>query len=304
MHNKTVLVTGGAGFVGSHIVDRLIQEKFNVIIIDNLSTGKNENINQEAIFYNLDIVKDNLESLFNEYEIDYVLHFAAQASVNGSVNNPVNDADQNIIASINLFNLCDKYGIKKVIVASSAAVYGNPEYLPIDEKHPTNPLSFYGLSKLTMENYLKLFKTDYIIMRLSNVYGQRQIISGESGVITIFVDNIQSNKPVFIDGNGEQIRDFIFVKDVANIAVKLLKSDVKNETFNISTNSQCSINELFNILAKIYNYQKTPVYREKRTGDIEKSILNNSHLLSKINEISYEKLSKGLDSMRQVGLGV
>ena len=174
-----ILITGGAGFIGSHIADILIQNNYKVIIADNLSTGKKDNINNKAIFYNIDIKNYNdLENIFNNNKIEYIIHLAAQVSVPNSIRNPINDANENIIATLNIIELSKKYNIKKIIASSSAAVYGIPKKLPIDELHTTIPISYYGLSKLTMEKYLILSNLNYIICRFSNVYGPRQTPHG------------------------------------------------------------------------------------------------------------------------------
>ncbi|MBW5397738.1 NAD-dependent epimerase/dehydratase family protein, partial [Brachyspira pilosicoli] len=211
-----ILITGGAGFIGSHIADILIQNNYKVIIADNLSTGKKENINNKALFYNIDIKNYNdLEAIFNNNKIEYIIHLAAQVSVPNSIRNPINDANENIIATLNIIELSKKYNIKKIIASSSAAVYGIPKKLPIDELHNTVPISYYGLSKLTMEKYLILSNLNYIICRFSNVYGPRQTPHGEAGVISIFMDNAINNKDLNIFGNGKQTRDFIYVEDIA-----------------------------------------------------------------------------------------
>ena len=193
--------------------------------------------------------------------------------------------------------LCKKYNCKKIIVASSAAVYGNPKSLPIDEDHSTEILSPYGLSKLTMEKYVKLSGVPYVICRFSNVYGERQNAFGEAGVVSIFNDAMLNNKDVFIDGDGEQSRDFIYVKDVAQIIYQLSQIDVNNQIFNVSTNKVCSINELFNQMAKIYNYSKKPLLRKERVGDIKHSVLNNSTLIKNITLSDFTTLDIGLHEL-------
>lgn len=221
-----ILVTGGAGFIGSHIVDELINNSYNVIVADNLSTGRMENINNSAIFYNIDIKdKTRLETLFINNKIKYIIHLAAQASVGYSMKYPICDANENIISSLNLIELAKKYNIKKLIVSSTAAVYGEPQYLPIDENHNANPSSYYGLSKLTMEKYIELSNIDYIIFRFSNVYGPRQIPEGEAGVVSIFMDYFINNNEINIFGDGNQTRDFIYVKDIAKILFLCIKND-------------------------------------------------------------------------------
>lgn len=291
-----ILVTGGAGFIGSHIVDELINNSYNVIVADNLSTGRMENINNSAIFYNIDIKdKTRLETLFINNKIKYIIHLAAQASVGYSMKYPICDANENIISSLNLIELAKKYNIKKLIVSSTAAVYGEPQYLPIDENHNANPSSYYGLSKLTMEKYIKLSNIDYIIFRFSNVYGPRQIPEGEAGVVSIFMDYFINNNEINIFGDGNQTRDFIYVKDIAKILFLCIKNDnITKEIINISSNVSISINELYEKLKHITKKDLKVNYLEERRGDIKHSLLNNSKLLNYI-DIKLTNINAGLE---------
>ena len=291
------MITGGAGFIGSHIVEKLLENNYNVIIIDNLSSGSIENIpNSDTIkFYQLNIEKDDLELVFQKETPDYVIHLAAQTSVNFSISHPYYDANMNVMASIKLLELCKKYNIKKFITASSAAIYGNPKYLPIDENHPTEPMSQYGLSKLTMEKYIKLSGIPYIIFRFSNAYGPRQKSSKESGVVAIFNNAMKNNEPINIYGDGEQIRDFIYVEDIANICIKAINSNVENEIINFSTNKGVSLNQLFKVMKSLYNYTLNANYLPERIGDIKNSILSNDKAYNLLKFTNYTKLEKGLE---------
>lgn len=291
-----ILITGGAGFIGSHIVDELINNSYNVIVADNLSTGRIENINNSAIFYNIDIKdKTRLETLFINNKIKYIIHLAAQASVGYSMKYPICDANENIISSLNLIELAKKYNIKKLIVSSTAAVYGEPQYLPIDENHNANPSSYYGLSKLTMEKYIELSNIDYIIFRFSNVYGPRQIPEGEAGVVSIFMDYFINNNEINIFGDGNQTRDFIYVKDIAKILFLCIKNDnMTKEIINISSNVSISINELYEKLKHITKKDLKVNYLEERKGDIKHSLLNNSKLLNYI-DIKLTNINAGLE---------
>lgn len=297
MTKNKVLITGGTGFIGSHIVEKLLENNYNIIIIDNLSSGSIENIpNSDTLkFYQLNIEKDDLELVFQKEAPDYVIHLAAQTSVNFSISHPYYDANMNVMASIKLLELCKKYNIRKFITASSAAIYGNPKYLPIDENHPTEPMSQYGLSKLTMEKYIKLSGIPYIIFRFSNAYGPRQKSSKESGVVAIFNNAMKNNEPINIYGDGEQIRDFIYVEDIANICIKAINSNVENEIINFSTNKGVSLNQLFKVMKSLYNYTLNANYLPERIGDIKNSILSNDKAYNLLQFTNYTKLEKGLE---------
>ena len=295
-----VLITGGAGFIGSHIVDKLLENNYSVVVLDNLSSGSEDNLqNSDNLkLYRVNIEKDNLDEIFESEKPDYVIHLAAQTSVNFSILNPYYDADMNIMATIRLLDVCKKYNIKKFITASSAAVYGNPKYLPLDEKHPTEPMSPYGLSKLTMEKYIQLSDVPYIIFRFSNAYGPRQRSSKESGVVAIFDKAMRENAPIKIYGDGEQIRDFIYVEDIASICVKALESEIQNEIFNFSTNKGVALNELFKEMSKIYGYRQSPNYLPERVGDIKDSILLNKKVLEIFGNIEFTTIKAGLGELK------
>ena len=300
-----VLITGGAGFIGSHIVDKLLQDNCNVIVVDNLSSGslenlpKNFDLNSNFKFYPKDILNDSLSDIFEAEKPDFCIHLAAQTSVVKSVQNPIFDAQMNIEATIKLLEICKKYEIKKFITASSAAVYGTPQYLPIQESHPAEPISNYGLSKLTMEKYIQLSGLDYIIFRFANVYGPRQASSKESGVVAIFNDLMIKNDKINIYGDGEQIRDFVYVEDIAQACLLALKNEqLLNEVINVSTGVGVTINELFNYMKELYNYQKAPNYLSVREGDIKDSILSNERAVNLISGFETTNIKVGIKQLR------
>lgn len=295
--SENILITGGAGFIGSHVSDLLVKNSYNVFVVDNLSSGCECNLNKKAQFYNLDVTSPDLETIFKENKIDYVFHFAAQASVSFSTQNPVEDAKENILGSINVLNFSKKYKIKKFITVSTAAIYGMPDYLPVDENHPAACLSFYGLSKLTMEKYTQLFGVDYIIFRFANVYGPRQSAHGEAGVVAIFADKMKNNEEIIINGDGEQTRDFVYVEDISEICLKAIKSDIKNQIVNVSTNQAISINELFEIMALKFNYTEKPVHVKERFGDIKHSVLDNKKCKTLFGVIPETSVEQGLDTL-------
>ena len=243
-----ILVTGGCGFIGSHIVDLLIENGHEVVVLDNLSTGNKENLNEKAKFYEKDI-RMNLSKIFEEEKFDVVIHEAAQINVRSSMENPINDAEINILGSLNLIELSKKFDVKKFIYASSGgAMYGDPEKIPCDEEHKINPLSPYGFSKGAVEWYIVNSGLKFCVLRYSNVYGPRQDPKGEAGVISIFIDNMLEGKKCFINGNGEQTRDFVYVEDVAKANLIALE---KEGYFNIGTGEEISVNNLFEGIKKV-----------------------------------------------------
>ena len=303
---QTVLVTGGAGFIGSHITDKLLDDNYRVVVVDNLSSGNLDNLKKHdnLKFYQVNIEKDNLDEIFDAENPNYVIHLAAQTSVNYSITNTYYDANMNIMATIRLLDICKKYNVKKFITASSAAVYGNPRYLPVDEDHPTEPMSPYGLSKLTMEKYIQLSGIPYIIFRFSNAYGPRQKSSKESGVIAIFNDAMRNNRAINIYGDGTQLRDFVYVSDIADICVKALESDVQNKVVNFSTNKGVTLNKLFSEMKKIYNYKLSANYLPERKGEIKDSVLSNNKMGTLFCDVSITSLEDGIKELCLDGIHV
>lgn len=275
-----ILVTGGAGFIGSNVVDELIENKHEVCIVDNLSTGKNDNINEKSRFYKCDVTNlENLKLIFEIEKPEVVYHFAAQIDVQTSLKKPAFDAKNNIIGTINILECCRLFHVKKIIYPSSAAVYGNPKYLPIDENHPVEPISFYGISKHTPEHYIKVFSElndiKYTILRYANVYGIRQDPKGEGGVVSRFLGKLLNNEAPIIFGDGEQTRDFVYVKDIVR-ANLLALSNGNNKVVNISTNVPITVNDLYKTMKKVINSNIEAIYEEQRQGDILYSYLSNS----------------------------
>ncbi|MDI6851070.1 MAG: NAD-dependent epimerase/dehydratase family protein [bacterium] len=276
-----ILLTGGCGFIGSHIQDYYIKEGHEVVVVDNLTSGKKEHLNPKAKFYQLDIRDlEGLEKVFSEEKPDIVNHHAAQISVIYSTKNPQEDADTNIRGTINLLELSVKHGVKRFIFSSSGgAIYGNPIYLPCDELHPIDPLSPYGISKYAGEMYIryfyKNFGLDYVILRYGNVYGPRQDPYGEAGVVAIFGMNMLKNEDCYIYGDGNQERDFIYVEDVARANILFTKlGKLAEREFNIGSGKGTSVNELFKMMKKITRYSKQPIYKEPRKGEVYKIYLN------------------------------
>lgn len=293
-----ILVTGGAGFIGSNIVDLLIKLGHEVVIIDNLSTGNIGNVNTNAKLYVEDILDITTKNIINSFLPDVVIHTAAQIDVQRSIVEPDFDMDVNIKGTLNLLNCCKQAGVKKIIYSSSAAIYGTPEYLPIDENHKLEPISFYGVSKLTPEYYIKIYKDlyniDYVILRYSNVYGIRQDSKGEGGVVSIFLNRIIKNQDIDIYGDGYQTRDFIYVEDIANANIKALEY-YGCGIFNISTGNEVTINELYNIIKNITKTEVKSKYKAERPGDIKYSYLDNTKAKKYLNWTYRYDIKKGLE---------
>jgi len=273
-----VLVTGGAGFIGSHVVDALIEEGHMVLVVDNLSTGKKEHLNPEATFYQLDIRSPELEDVFRREKPDLVNHHAAHVNVRHSVDDPRHDAEVNIAGSLNLLECARRHGVRNFVYASSGgAIYGEPEYLPCDEKHPLNPLCPYGVSKLTVESYLFVYGHTYglryVILRYPNVYGPRQDPTGEGGVVAIFARQMVRGEGVVINGSGEQERDFVYVDDIVR-ANRLAQDLLHGQIYNLGTGVGTSVNELFALMAAMTGYDAEPTYVPPKTGETFKIYLN------------------------------
>ena len=293
-----VLITGGAGFIGSHVVDKLLQENCQVIIVDNLSTGVQENIHKAATFIQIDIRSNQLLELFIREKFDYVIHLAAQTMVHKSLEMPDYDCDVNISGTVNILEACRKTSVKRIVFSSTAAVYGNVESLPVMEDSPTAPTSFYGLSKLTCEHYLalyhQLYGLEYVALRYANVYGERQGDGGEGGVISIFTRNIHLGAPVTVFGDGSQTRDFIYVGDIATANYQALLAFHANNVYNISTQTETSVNTLIEYLGSVAGKTVTKICGELRNGDIYKSTLSNAAAQQNLNWQPYMPLIDGL----------
>ena len=283
-----ILVTGGAGFIGSHVVDRLVLEGHSVSVIDNLSTGKIENVNREAKFHKIDIISPRIERVFKKERPELICHFAAQMDVRRSVADPIYDAQSNIIGMLNLMENGLRYGVRKVIFASTGgAVYGEGVPYPTSEECIPRPISPYGISKLTGEHYLFYYNVsyglNYVVLRYANVYGPRQDPFGEAGVVAIFNQKILRDEQPVINGNGMQTRDYVYVDDVVDAVIASTYNDI-NDVFNVGTGIETSVNELFRHLIEITGKSHIKeVYGQAKKGEQLRSCL------------SYDKIRKALD---------
>lgn len=295
-----ILVTGGAGFIGSHVVDCYIENGHEVFVLDNLSSGKKENINPKARFFNVDVTDaKKVAEVFDFVKPDVVNHHAAQIDVRKSVNDPKYDATVNIIGIINLLECSRKTGVRKFIFASSGGtIYGECGSTPPDENSKSSPMSPYGVSKLTSEFYLKYYSATFGIkftsLRYANVYGPRQDPHGEAGVVAIFSNRLLNDEEVFIYGDGKQMRDYVYVEDVvkANLLSLSLADD---EVVNIGTSLTTSVLELYEAMIKILpSSSKKPVFKPPRTGELFKSYLSIEKAKRILNWSPTTSLSDGL----------
>ncbi|MFD1927506.1 NAD-dependent epimerase/dehydratase family protein [Sporosarcina siberiensis] len=296
-----MLITGGAGFIGSHVIDELVKNDFQVVSVDNYITGFKSNLSDAVKAYTMDLNDPKLESVFINEQPDYVIHLAAQASVMASMNNPQFDFFTNTVGTVNVMVLSKKYHVKKFLFASTAAVYGEPEYLPIDEKHSINSQSFYALSKHSAENYIRHYSQfkglDSCILRFSNVYGPRQNENGEAGVISIFINRLLGEEKVSIYDGG-QTRDFVYVKDVA-FACRLALGVKAKGIYNVSSCSETTIEELYYKISNLSGLHAMPIFEPKRFGEIEKSVLNNIRVKDELQWFTQYSLSEGLQETLQ-----
>jgi len=272
-----VLVTGGAGFIGSHIVDTLVEQGHQVIVVDNLTTGSLDNVNPSTKFYRMSICDTELTNVFERECPDIVNHQAAQTVITRSVADPAFDAQENILGSLNVILNCARFGVQRIIYASSVAIYGEPQYLPINESHPINPLSAYGISKHTVEHYLHLYSIqcglNYVVLRYPDVYGSRQNPDGEAGVVAIFTGKMLKEEQPTIFGPGDKTRDYTHVLDVVAANLAAMERG-NNAIYNIGTGVETSDQKMFDTLAKMLGYSGNPLYAPVRTGEIYHICLN------------------------------
>jgi UDP-glucose 4-epimerase len=294
-----ILVTGGAGFIGSHVVNAFIEDGHDVVIIDDLSTGRQSNLNPAAKFYQVDIRDPQVEEVFHDERPDVISHHAAQMDVRRSVADPLFDADVNILGSLKLIEYAKKYAIKKFIyISTGGAVYGEPEYLPCDENHPINPICQYGASKHTVEHYLYMYNVNYglkyTVLRYPNVYGPRQDPHGEAGVVAIFCGKMLAGEQVTINGDGEQTRDYVYVGDCAKANVMVADENKATGIYNLGSGKGTSVNEIFAGLRDVIGYKLAPLYGPAKVGETRFIYLSAEKAARELGWIQTISLEEGL----------
>ena len=294
-----ILVTGGAGFIGSHMASRHLADGHRVVVVDNLSTGRREKVPVAARFVEADVADADLEPLLREETIDAVSHHAAQIDVRHSVSDPLDDARSNVLGSLKLFEACRRAGVRRVLFASTGgALYGEPEGgRPAREDHPTNPVSPYGCAKLAIEKYLHYYRVihgfEVIVLRYANVYGPGQNGMGEAGVVAIFAEAILAGRTPKIRGDGEQTRDYVFVGDVVEAAARAL-ADGRSGTWNIGTGVETSVNRLFEPIARALDFRRAPEHVPPVPGEQRRSVLDGSAARRDFGLPDWTPLEKGI----------
>jgi UDP-glucose 4-epimerase len=293
-----ILVTGGAGFIGSHIVDAYVAEGHNVVVVDNLSSGVKENLNSKAMFYQVDIRSEEITDIFKRHSLDVVNHHAAQMDVRRSVADPQYDAGVNVIGGLNIFEAARETGVKKIVFASTGgAIYGEQDYFPADENHPVRPLSPYGITKLITEKYLHYYREvhgiQHVVLRYANVYGPRQNPHGEAGVVAIFAKKMLQGEIPVINGDGKQTRDYTYVGDIVKANLLALKYTGSN-IYNIGTGIETDLNQLFTILRCLLNPSCPEQHGPAKKGEQVRSVISAAKIQQELGWSPSIPLSEGL----------
>lgn len=293
-----ILVTGGAGFIGSHVVDAYINDGHSVTVIDNLSMGNLKNVNPKARFIKMDIRDEKIKDVFQEEKFEIVNHHAAQMDVRKSVEDPIYDASVNILGVLNLLENCKNNGVRKFVFASTGgAIYGEQDYFPADEEHPLRPLSPYGITKLATEKYLYYYENvyglRYVILRYANVYGPRQNPHGEAGVVAIFTKKMLEGQQPQINGDGKQTRDYVYVEDVVKANLLALNYD-KSEIFNIGTGIETDVNTLFHKIRSYTGSNCEEFHAPPKKGEQLRSVLDYSKIKKELGWEPKIKIEEGL----------
>jgi UDP-glucose 4-epimerase len=298
-----VLVTGGAGFIGSHLVRQLLDAQHDVTVLDNVSTGTWQHLPQgkdTCTCWEMDIRDKAAREKIEQAKFDIIVHLAAQTMVDVSIKDPEFDASENVMGTVNILEAARHSGVKRIIFASTAASYGDvtEDKLPIREEETLAPMSFYGLTKVVAEKYLKLYHDlyglDYVALRFANVYGERQGDTGEGGVISIFAKRIAKDQGITVFGDGKQTRDFIYAGDIAAGIIGAMTTDKANTVYNLSNQTETSLLELIDLMAKAVGKAVEPQFAAPREGDINRSMLCNEAAVKNLNWQPQMDLAEGL----------
>jgi UDP-glucose 4-epimerase len=293
-----ILVTGGAGFIGSHVAEALLDVGHDVHVIDDLSSGFRRNVPDSAVLHVCDIRGEEAAVLIGEHEFDVLVHHAAQMDVRASVRNPRYDADVNIGGTLNLIEAGRRNGLEKVVFASTGgAIYGEPDYIPQDEEHSQHPLSPYGITKLATEKYLRYYEhvhdLQFVALRYANVYGPRQNAHGDAGVVAIFSNMMLKGEQPTINGSGEQTRDYVFVKDVVRANLKAIEYDASG-IFNIGTSKETSVNELFEFIQTATGVDIAPQHGPAKPGEQQRSVLSFDRARDQLSWVPHMDVKNGV----------
>jgi len=294
-----ILVTGGAGFIGSHVVDRLLADGYAVDVVDNLTTGRRERVDSRARLHICDLRDSRLDAVFTEARPDTLVHVAAQAAVSRSITDPCLDASVNVLGTIALLEACRRHGVDRAIYTSTGgAGYGDTNVLPTPEEHPLRPSSPYGISKVTAERYLECWAAltggRGLTLRLANIYGPRQDPAGEAGVIAIFTSRLLTGVPCLVNGDGEQTRDYVYVGDVADAVARAVGSDDVTGVANIGTGVETTVNELYRRLARLTSVSRAAEHGSAKPGEQRRSLLDAARAKALLGWHAVTSLDEGL----------
>lgn len=294
-----VLVSGGAGFIGSHVVDALVHAGHHVVIVDNMATGRRENVHPHATLNMVDIRDPELNGIVESVRPEVVVHAAAQISVSRSVADPMTDASVNVLGTIALLEHCRHAAVRRVVyISTGGAAYGDTDVIPTPETHPLRPASPYGMSKVTAEGYVEFWRSlngrESVILRLANVYGPRQSAEGEAGVVAIFTERARGGKTCIVNGDGNQTRDFIFVGDVAKAVHRAVEQQSFGGTFNIGTGQETSVNQILTELRAVMGTELKVEYGPAKAGEQRRSVLDPRLVHERLGWKASTSLAEGL----------
>jgi len=278
MSSRTVCVTGGAGFIGSHVAEAFLAAGHRVLIVDDLSSGRKENVPAGAEFHRLDIRSPEAARLMHDGAVEVLVHHAAQMDVRRSVADPVHDASVNVVGTLNLLEGGRRAALRQVVFASTGgAMYGEQDYFPADEAHPARPLSPYGVAKLSVERYLYFYHVEYgldaVALRYANVYGPRQNPHGEAGVVAIFMGKLLRGETPVINGNGEQTRDYVYVEDVVAMNLHALDYE-KSDVFNVGTGKETDVNQIYDLVQQAIGSGVVASHGPAKAGEQMRSVVD------------------------------